>query len=454
MIVPRTKLLGFTLVAVTPFATLLGAEAAGPGDSASAAVAAVCLAAALIAIVLDAVSALYRLEGVRVEMPDVVRLSKAREGVIPLRIASGHRRAARLRLGLALPPELEAPYEALDTTLPADAQHATVWWRCTPTRRGRYFLRNVYLEAPSLLGLWAMRGVSPGRAEVRVYPNLERDRRHLAALFLNRGPFGVHTHRQVGKGREFEQLREYIPGDSYEDIHWKATAKRSRPVTKVFQIERTQEVYVLVDASRLSARVPENVAHGNGSSLTQLERFITAALVLGLTAEQQGDHFGVAVFSDRIEQFVRAGSGKAHYSNCRDALYTLEPRIVNPDFDELCTFVRLRMRRRALLVILTNLDDPVLAQSFTRNVDLIRRQHLVLVNMITPQGVRPLFIDDRVGSLDDLYRNLAGHIRWHELRELERVLHHRGVSFALLDNERMAAQLVTQYIDVKQRQLL
>src|SRR5438105_2526977 len=112
----------------------------------------------------------------------------------------------------------------------------------------------VLLEAASPLGFWAVRRSLPINLELRVYPNLLRERKSLAALFLNRGAFGLHAQRQIGKGRDFEKLREYIPGDSSDEIHWKATAKRGHPVTKVFQIERTQEVYVIIDASRLSAR--------------------------------------------------------------------------------------------------------------------------------------------------------------------------------------------------------
>ncbi len=80
--------------------------------------------------------------------------------------------------------------------------------------------------------------------------------------------------------------------------------------------------------------------------------------MLGLAAERQGDLFGLLTFTDKVEKFVRAKNGKAHYNACRDALYTLEPKIVTPDFDELCAFIRLRLRRRALLVFLTALDDP------------------------------------------------------------------------------------------------
>jgi uncharacterized protein (DUF58 family) len=274
---------------------------------------------------------------------------------------------------------------------------------------------------------------------------------------MNRGSFGVHARRQVGRGREFEKLREYIPGDSIEDVHWKATAKRGHPVTKVYQIERTQEIYVIIDASRLSGRQAGREARVEGreqNDSTALERFITAALVLGLAAEQQGDLFGLLTFSDKIETFIRARNGKAHYHACRDALYTLQPREVAPDFDELSTFIRLRMRRRALLLFLTSLDDPVVAESFVRNMDLLCRQHLVLVNMLQPPGVRPIFSNENVTTTNELYGELAGHLRWQQLRELEKVLQRRGVRLSLLQSERLAVDLVSQYVTVKQRQAL
>jgi len=185
-----------------------------------------------------------------------------------------------------------------------------------------------------------------------------------------------------------------------------------------------------------------------------LERFLTASLILGLAAEQQGDLFGLLTFSDRVQKFVRAKNGKAHYAACRDAIYGLQPQIVTPDFEELGSFIRLRLRRRALLVFLTSLDDPVLSESFVRSLDLICRQHLIFVNMLQPPGVRLLFSDPNVTSLDAIYQQLGGHLRWHKLCELEKVLQRRGVRFALLDNENLSAQLIAQYLSVKQRQLI
>jgi uncharacterized protein (DUF58 family) len=445
MIVPRNRLLWCVAALGVPLATLGVAvsEAAWP---------ALATLAALVAVaVRDAVGATSALAGVAVEVPEVVRLSKDRDGQIQMRIRNDRQTRRLLRVGLALPREFETAQEDLAVALPADTPWSRLTWGCRPRRRGRYRLQTCCLEAVSPLGLWAARRRQPLQTELRVYPNLLRDRAGLAALFLNRGNLGIHAQRQVGKGREFEKLRDYIPGDGLQDIHWKATAKRGHPVTKVLQVERTQEVYVVIDASRLSAR---EALDADATPSSALERFITAGLVLGLAAQRQGDLFGLLSFSDKVQGFVRAKSGKAHYDACRDALYTLEPRIVNPDFEDLFTFVRLRLRRRALLMFLTSLDDPVLAESFIRHIDLVGRQHLVLVNMLRPAGVGPLFAEGNVRTVDDIYERLGGHILWHHLLELQQVLKHRGVQFAQLDNEKLAVELVTQYLGVKQRQLL
>jgi uncharacterized protein (DUF58 family) len=229
-------------------------------------------------------------------------------------------------------------------------------------------------------------------------------------------------------------------------VHWKATAKRGRPVTKIFQVERTQEVYVVLDASRLSARPAGGVPI--------LEHFIKCALILCLASGQRSDLFGLAIFSDKVQSFVRAKNGKAHYDLCRDTLYRLQPARVTPDFNDLFTFLRLRLRRRALLVFLTALDDPALAAAFTEKIDLLARQHLVQVNMLRPPEANPLFAGESVENVAQIYRRLGGHLVWHELSELGKRLQHHGVRLSLVDHLNLTPEVVAQYLQVKQRQLL
>lgn len=452
MIAPQNRLLFWTGAVMVPFAAI------GSVFPSSSTASIVIIALLLALVIVDGAMSYRGLRGINVKLPEVVRLSKDREGYVEIIFTNNDSKSRHLRVGLAFPPEIFLPNEEMAVALPPESRNSRLRLPCRPLKRGRYYINKCYLEGNSTLGFWAMRACVSADSEIRVYPDLLTEQKNLSALFLNRGNSGIHSQRQVGQGRDFEKLREYIHGDSFDSIHWKATAKRGRPITKVFQVERTQEVYIIIDSSRLSARninIATGSEHNNtGRSETVIDRFITSALVMGIAAERQGDQFGILNFSDRINSFIRAKNGRAHYNICRDMLYTLESQTVSPDFDELFSFISRKMRRRALLIFLTGLDDPLLAETFVKNMDLIRRKHLVIVNMLKPARVQPLFSQADVQSLDNIYENLGGHIIRNDLLELEKALKRRGVHFSLLNNEKMCAQLVSQYMSVKQRQVL
>lgn len=457
MIFPTTRLILFAAVILPPFAAL---AAIWP----PAAMIAALLAGGLAFVaLLDAVRAPAALRALRVEGVEGARLQKSRAGEFELKFFRDPRGPYRVRVGCALPASITTPEEVRDILLPQDAPTATIKWSCTPSERGLFQIETIVLETGSSLGLWTWRERRKLTLELRVYPDLIAERQRVSALFLRRGMLGGHTQRRAGQGREFEKLREYLPGDSLGDVHWKASAKRSHLVTKVHQIERSHEVYVVIDASRLSAREVSSsefrVSSGqpetrNPRPETALERYVTAALILGAAAERQGDQFGLITFSDRVLTFLRARNGQTHFDTCRERLYTLQPQPVTPDFEDLCSFLRMRLNKRALVIFLTALDDPFLAESFAAATQLIARQHLILVNMMRPAGVRPVFENTSVQRLDDLYRELGGHLQWDKLRELERVLRRRGIRFSLLDPVMIAAELVKQHADVRQRELV
>ena len=381
---------------------------------------------------------------VDVQLPELVRTYRDREASVELRIDNRLASAVALRAAIPFPESFQT--EGEDRLIQAaPGGWSAIEWAFTPDRRGSFRLDAVYIEGSSRLGLWLVRRKLAVNCEVRVYPNL-RDTDSLTGIRL--GAQGQNNLRQIGKGRDFEKLRDYLPGDGFDEIHWKATARRGKPITKVYQQERTQEIYVVLDASRLSAR--------KAGAEAVLERYVNAALVLGAAAERRGDQFGLAAFSDHIEVFVRARTGKAHFATCRDALYQLHPRIVTPGFDEVASFLRLKLRRRALILFLTELDDPVLAENFATAARVLTGQHLVMAGMLRPPGVAQLFTEGGgpVESDEDLYSRLGGHLAWRALREFEITLRRKGVRLALFSPETVAAQVVGLYQEVKQRQLI
>jgi uncharacterized protein (DUF58 family) len=382
--------------------------------------------------------------GLRVELlPALIRMVQDRTTDIRVRIHNERSKAGVLSVGLVAPDGIDASTEEQEVRLPDGAAASDFLWSWTPRRRGRYQVEECFLEAASPLGLWSVRWRVAVAMEARVYPNLRRDS---VLLALRQGSDGLHAMRQVGRGREFERLREYVAGDGSDEIHWKATARHGQPITKVYQVERTQEVYVVIDSSRLAARPLGDE--------TALDRSIKTALILGAAAQRRGDLFGVAAFSNQVEAFVRARNGKTHYAACRDAINELRPRPISPDFDEIATFLRMNLRRRSLVLFLTSLEDPVLGENFVRATKLLARRHVVLAGMLRPSEARPLFTGPEVESTGEVYRSLAGHLAWRKLRELEGTLARQGVKLALLEPATFSGRMIELYDEVKQRQLL
>jgi uncharacterized protein (DUF58 family) len=426
MMVPSNRLLLVAAVIVVPLTTIAGfAPAAAP------ACLALLLAAATIAGV-DAVRALRRIQSLEARAPQVVRLTKDVWASIPITVLN----SSRTRLFGMMFGRLGG----LPHPFAADPGAEVIAYPVTISTRGDHPFTPLFLETPSPLGLWHARATLTLDCTLRVYPNL-RDRA-TAALFLRTADLGVRLHRQVGKGREFDNLRHYMPGDSFEDVSWKATARRGFPTVKLYRVENAQEIYAAVDASRLSGRA------------AILEAYVDAALHLALVAQSQHDRFGLVTFSDRTHSFLRARNGMDHFRLCRETIYNLQPRRVSPDFREVFTSLQLNLRRRSLLVFFTSLDDALLAETFQRDVGILARRHLVLVNVMHPPGLQPLFTGEPPTDLDSLYAGLAGQLVTNRMRELQIALQNHGVRMSIVDPARIKAQVTSQYLDVKRRQAL
>jgi len=432
MIVPSQRLLLLAAVVALPLATAAGFV---PG------VAIPCIATLALwtlVVVADAIRGRARLDSITASAPSIVRFTKDVPAHLPITIASRLKEPLAIRLSVSTPPGVPSASFVESTTVPAGASR--VDWACTGVDRGDHSLSALHLEAPSPSGLWLVRSNRALDCNVRVYPNL-RDRA-TAALFRRTAVVGQRMRRQVGKGREFDNLRQYVPGDGFEDIDWKATARRQFPVVKLYRVEHAQEVYAIVDSSRLSAR-PEI-----------LESFVNAALHLALVAETQADRFGLVTFSDRTHKFVRARNGMDHFRLCREAIYNLQASRVSPDFRDVFTTLQVNLRRRALLVFFTSLDDALLAETFEREVSILARRHLVLVNTPQPPGLKPLFTDASSADVDSLYSGLSGQMITNRLRQLSLALSNRGVRLTVVDPLRIKTQVTSEYLEVKRRQVL
>lgn len=431
MIVPSNRLLVSAAAIVLPAAALAGyAPALAP--AAWGAIAVWTLAAGV-----DAWRGTRRLRALSASAPAELRMTRDVAAPVTFALDNLSGAALPLRLAPVVPETFESDRPVVEVTAPAGASR--VEWTCRGGTRGDRILREVWLETRSPFALWQVRAARPLDCTLRVYPNL-RDRA-TSALFLRAMDPGTRLRRQRGKGKEFENLRHYLPGDSFEDVHWKATARRAFPMVKQYSIEHAQEVYAVIDASRLSARAGI------------LDRYVDAALHLALIAERQHDRFGLVTFADRTGSLVRARGGSEQFRVCREAIYRLQPRRVSPDFREVFTTLQTSLRRRALLVFFTSLDDALLAETFERDIALLARRHLVLVHVMPGPEARPLF-ERLPADTEAVWSALSGQLAWNRMRRLQIALQNRGVRLSFVDADRIKTQVANAYLEVKRRQAL
>jgi len=405
-------------------------------------------------LLVDIYRSLSEVDKIEIEIPSIERLSQNKWGKIEINIQHNSLKDLNVKFALALPLEFENEHEIMHLHLKKSDKKFRFIWSLKCEKRGCYHIDYCVIGLSSKWKFWDFRKKNETDLEIRVYPDIAIGKKKLAAFFLRVGLTGIHAQQQVGKGREFEKLRDYLPGDSYEDIHWKATAKRRKPITKIFQIENTQNIYLIIDTARASARPIVNVHSESKTDSTILEKYINSALLMALTIQQQHDAFGLITFSNKVNKFIKAAPGRNSFKVCRDALFSIKPERINPNFEELFTFIRSYIKKRALLIFFTNLEEKVIWEKFHDKIDIISRKHLVIVNMMKTKNSNMIFSNKEVKNIDEVYLELENHLHWYNLMEAKKNLKVKGVQLNLIESMNYTSETILTYLNTKRRQIL
>lgn len=316
----------------------------------------------------------------------------------------------------------------------------------TPATRGDAGLGHLSLRVRSSWAI-AERWLSAAAAQtVRVFPDLAEARRQSMFLLRSRQvALEKRRARVVGIGRDFESLRDYQPGDERRDICWTVTARRGKPVTKVYQPERSQAVWILVDGGRLlRARVGER---------TKLDGMVNAALGLAEVALTAGDRVGLMAYNRQIHANLPPARGARHLRTMVDALATLGAERAEADHAGAAAALMSAQKQRALVVWLTDVSETAGIPDVIENAMHLTRQHVVVFAVTRPMelvGVAAAAPRDD----DEMYRMLAVHEILDRREVLLRGLRQRGVLVLEMDPAAPTAMLIDQYLAVKERNLV
>ncbi|MCB8962908.1 MAG: DUF58 domain-containing protein [Ardenticatenales bacterium] len=317
-------------------------------------------------------------------------------------------------------------------------------YQVRPLRRGDYSFANVTLRWQGPFGLVRRQGQVDLTTPVKVYPNLLDVRRYDLLLRQNRvQELGLRNTRLLGEGTEFERLREYLPDDDFRRINWKATARRNRPVTMEYQSERSQNIVAVLDTGRMMQSPIANMA--------KLDYVINAVLLLGYVATGLGDKVGLMTFADEVGSFLTPRQGRGQFYRMLEYLYAIEPQPVEPNYNRALSYLAQRQRKRALMIIFTDISGGSGIEQLVSNMSVIARRSLPLVVTIADPDI---VAASQLRPRDSLavYQQAAAAALLDQRRVALDTLRYRGVDTLDVPANQLSISVINRYLSLKAKE--
>ncbi|HUX44588.1 MAG TPA: DUF58 domain-containing protein [Terracidiphilus sp.] len=360
-----------------------------------------------------------------------------------------------------LPPALvEQPVTQRLTVFPRVP--AAVRYRLEPMERGDHETGSVYVRYRSGLGLAERWAVAPLKQTVRVYPALRMSEEQQIFLARSRQiDQQLRQTRQRGLGRDFESLREYREGDDLRDVCWTATARRGNLITRQYQTERSQPVWIVLDCGRLMrSRVAADPGRGalpvavDAARLhSKLDHACTTAVSLAQLALFSGDRVGLLAYGQGTQQRLLPGRGAAHMRQMIDALALVRAETGEAvHLRATATLNRLQPRRSLILWITDLAESAMRPEVVDGATQLLRRHVLLFVAMAQPEV--ELVAEARPETVDGMFHAAAAQEMAGRRELLLARLQEQGALTMDLNPEALTSQVLNQYLKVKERAMV
>lgn len=389
-------------------------------------------------------------DGLLARAPLDVEVTRTVAGSLPIGVASDvHLKIVnRGRRALSLEAYDHHPADALVEGLPATlilpaSRHAQFRYRFTPLKRGDMRFAGCDVRITSPLGLWEKKRFFDLVSDVRVYPNFAAIMRYTLLATDNRlSQIGVLQRRRRGEGLDFHQLREYREGDTQRQIDWKATARARKLISREYRDERDQQIVFLIDCGRRMSAADMDVTH-----LTHFDHVLNAALLLAYVSLRQGDAVGYMTFGAEAPRFSAPRKSGATVNRLLNGLYDIQPGLMAPDYYQAAVSLSRRLRRRAFVIVLSNLrdeDDDVLAPSLR----LLRERHLVLFASLREPSLDQT-LREPVTNLDSALTHAAAQDYLHERTKALKRIERNGTMTLDVEPKQLPIALVNRYWEIK-----
>jgi uncharacterized protein (DUF58 family) len=324
------------------------------------------------------------------------------------------------------------------------SSHQQLVYMIRPQERGEYQFGdiNVFVNGP--LKMVRRRYRFQQQQVVKVYPSyLQMRRFQLLGVASHVQQFGTKRLRKLGHSMEFEQIKEYVRGDDYRTINWKATARKGDLMVNNFTDERSQQIYCIINKGRIMKMPFEG--------MTLLDYAINAALVLSNVALQKQDKAGLITFAQQLDAFLIADKKPTQINQILETLYKQETNFLDPDFEKLFSVVRNRITHRSLLILFTNFESFESLQRELPSLKRLAHYHLLMVVFFENTELKQL-IEAPSHSLEQVYIKTIGEKYRHEKRLIAKELQAHGIIAVLTTPQMLTISTVNKYLELKNRQ--
>jgi uncharacterized protein (DUF58 family) len=315
-----------------------------------------------------------------------------------------------------------------------------------PRERGDARFGDMFLRYQSALRIAERWAVAPLAQTIRVYPNLEESKRDTIYLIRSRQiAMERRLQPQRGRGHEFESLREYRESDEWRDLCWTATARRAKLISRSYRIERSQNVWLVLDTGRLlRTRV---------LGLSKLDYSAAAALSLAQVAQYSGDRVAMLAYGRRVQQRLPAGRGAVHVRALLERLSQVHSEELEADHQRAAEMLLSLQKQRSLVVWLTDLSETATTPEVIESASRLARRHLVLFTVIGQPELRSA-LNERPANPREMFQHVSAQEVVHRRDVLLRTLRQQGVLTLEVDPTKLSSAVVNQYLGAKERSLI
>ena len=321
-----------------------------------------------------------------------------------------------------------------------------VVYKIRPTERGTYQFGKLRVFINTRFGLICRRVSLDLEKDVRVYPSVIQLKKYSFLAISNRlQEVGVKKVRRIGQSQEFEQIRDYVIGDDFRQINWRATARRQELMVNQYQEEKSQNVYCLIDKGRLMQMPFEG--------LTLVDYAINSSLVVSGIALGRGDRAGLLTFSNTIGSLIMPKSISTQMNLISETLFKQKVQNRETNFLTLYKMVKLKLKKRSLLILYTNFDSLISLQNQMKYLKAISKNHLLCTVIFDNTEVNKI-ADEKTQGTKNLYDQTMAEKLQHDKKRIIKELNKNGIYSILTEPQDLTLNTINKYIELKARGLL